>query len=53
MMKMRKRKSVKTEEKIKWWKLRKEEWCKDLRREVRAIWAMLRNCQMIGRPQPQ
>ena len=37
MMKMRKRKSMKTEQKIKWWKLRKEEWCENFRREVRAV----------------
>ena len=34
MMKMRKRKSLKTEQKIRWWKLRKEECCEDFRREV-------------------
>ena len=36
-MKIRKRKSVKTELKIKCWKLRKEECCEDFRREVRAF----------------
>ena len=34
---MRERKSVKTEPKMKWWKLRKEEWCEDFRREGRAV----------------
>ena len=34
---LRKRKSVKTEQKIKWWKLRKEEYCEDLRMKVRAV----------------
>ena len=37
MMKMRKMKSVRTEQKIKWWKLRKEECCEEFRREVRAV----------------
>ena len=37
MTKMRKKKSVKTEQKIKWWKLTKEEWCADFRTEVRAV----------------
>ena len=37
MMNMRTRKRVKTEQKIKWWKLSKEEWCEDFRKEVRAV----------------
>ena len=39
----RKSKSVKMEQKIKWWKLRKEECCKDFRREVRSVLAHVEN----------
>ncbi|XP_019721309.1 uncharacterized protein LOC109513350 [Hippocampus comes] len=36
-MEVRKRKSVKTEKKIKWWKLRKEDCCEEFRSEVWAV----------------
>lgn len=36
-MEVRKRKRVKTEKKIKWWKLRKEECCEEFRKEVGAV----------------